>query len=219
MQSLQRSIEQSLYVEDFLRRVFLVPLSSENLEELLNLIQNLDPKFAEHKFTLEFVKCKNKPAMLDEIRYEFNRLFVGPKRPKAEPYESVYFGYKIMFGTQTMQVRNFYESSGLRLEDIWLDKFPDDYIGYELQYLYFLSFSVLKTGYEAKFNEILRKKAEFIATHPSQWFDKFAAKCEEAANLDVWKSFGSFLNLYLNSEIDTLNAVLKDSTLFKNLKE
>ena len=131
---------------------------------------------------------QSEPNLIDEIRYEFNRLFVGPKRPKAEPYESVYFDYQTMFGAKTMQVRSFYESSRLKLEDAQLDKFPDDFIGYELQYLYFLSFSALKAE-------------------------------DEHANLDVWKSFGSFLNLYLNSEMDALKSALKDPEIFKNLKE
>lgn len=214
-----RDLKLSLCIEDFLRRVFLLPLVSENLDELLNLTRDFALEFKEHKFVLEFAKCKNEPQTLDEIRYEFNRLFVGPKRPKAEPYESVYFDYQTMFGTKTMQVRSFYESSALKLEDAQLDKFPDDFIGYELQYLYFLSFSALKAEDEAKFNEILRKKAEFIAAHPSQWFCKFAARCDEHANLDIWKSFGSFLNLYLNSEMDALKSALKDPEIFKNLKE
>ena len=214
-----RDLKLSLCVEDFLRRVFLVPLVSENLDELLNLTRDFSPEFKEHKFVLEFEKCKNELQTLDEIRYEFNRLFVGPKRPKAEPYESVYFDYQTMFGAKTMQVRSFYESSGLKLEDAQLDKFPDDFIGYELQYLYFLSFSALKAEDEAKFNEILRKKAEFIAAHPAQWFCKFTARCDEYANLDTWKSFGGFLNLYLKIEIDALKKAIKDPEIFKNLKE
>lgn len=89
----------------------------------------------------------------------------------------------------------------------------------ELQYLYFLSFSALKAPDEAKFEEILRKKAEFIAAHPAQWFSKFAARSDEHANLDAWKSFGGFLNLYLKTEIDALKKALKDPEIFKNLKE
>ena len=82
-----RNLKQSLCVEDFLRQVFLAPLTGENLDELLNLTQDFAPKLKEHKFILEFAKCKSKPNLIDEIRYEFNRLFVGPKRPKAEPYK------------------------------------------------------------------------------------------------------------------------------------
>lgn len=214
-----RNLEQSLCVEDFLRRVFLMPLTEQNLDEFLNLIQDFSPELREQKFILEFKKCKSKPNLLDEIRYEFNRLFVGPKRPKAEPYESVYFDYQTMFGAKTMQVRRFYESSDLKLEDSQFDKFPDDFIGYELQYLYFLSFSALKVEDEAKISEILRKKAEFIASHPLEWFGKFAARCDAAANLEVWKSFGGFLNLYLKNEIDALSMALKEPIIFKNLKE
>ena len=69
-----RNLKQSLCVEDFLRQIFLVPLTGENLNELLNLTQDFAPKLKEHKFILEFAECKSESSLIDEIRYEFNRL-------------------------------------------------------------------------------------------------------------------------------------------------
>ena len=53
-----RNLKQSLCVEDFLRQVFLVPLTGENLDELLNLTQDFVPKLKEHKLILEQRRCR-----------------------------------------------------------------------------------------------------------------------------------------------------------------
>ena len=132
----------------------------------------------------------------------------GQPATQAEPYESVYFDYKTMFGEKTMQVRGFYESSGLKLSKEQFDKFPDDFIGYELQYLYFLSFNALQADEKEKMDEILHKKYDFIRTHPFEWFYKFSSRCKEATNLEAYVSFADFLNLYLENEIEQSRALL-----------
>lgn len=209
----QTKLRQSLAAEDLLRRIFLQPLVKENLGEILNLTSELGKELKEHKFIAEFKKCKDDEALIDEIRYEFNTLFVGPRRPKALPYESTYFDYKTLFGAQTMQVRAFYEAAGLKVEDEKFDKFPDDFIGYELQYLYFMSFLALdKIDDEEQFYEIVRQKKDFVDTHPAKWFGEFARHCAKAANLEVWKGFGEFLNLYLSKEILNLASLNRETS-------
>lgn len=214
----QTKLEQSLCAEDFLRRIFLRPLVEENLEENLSLTDNFGKELKEHEFVSEFLKCKYEKALIDEIRYEFNLLFVGPRRPKALPYESTYFDYKTLFGKKTMEVRGFYEAAGLKVEDTKFDKFPDDFIGYEFQYLYFMSFNALnKISNENmdEFFEIIRQKQEFLDSHPKQWFSEFAKRCTEASNLLAWKNFGGFLNLYLEKEIIKLASFRKSLNGFK----
>lgn len=209
----QTKLRQSLAAEDLLRRIFLRTLVKENLGEILNLTSELGKELKEHKFIAEFEKCKDDETLIDEIRYEFNTLFVGPRRPKALPYESTYFDYKTLFGAQTMQVRGFYEAAGLKVEDEKFDKFPDDFIGYELQYLYFMSFLALdKINDEEQFYEIIRQKKDFVDTHPSKWFGEFARHCAKAANLAVWKGFGEFLNLYLSKEILNLASLNRETS-------
>ncbi|QKF60660.1 TorD/DmsD family molecular chaperone [Campylobacter curvus] len=206
-ENLELELNRSLCLEDFLRRLFLVELKSENLDGFLAASENLQEEFKKHKFIKEFAKCKEDKNLLDEIRYEFNTLFVGPRRPKAVPYESAYFEYKTMFSKRTMQVREFYESIGLKVEGEKFDKFPDDFIGYELEALYFLSFRALeefKNENEARAYETLKAKGEFINSHPRQWFGEFCAACNGSAKLEIWKNFGDFLTLYLQKEIKNL---------------
>ncbi|MBR8466102.1 molecular chaperone TorD family protein [Campylobacter sp. faydin G-140] len=211
MQSnLRQNLSRSIYVEDLLRRLFLQELKSENLDEFLAIASNLSYKFKEHKFITELLKLKDDNDALDEARYEFNALFVGPRRPKAVPYESAYFDYKTIFGEKTMQVRGFYDSIGLKVQEEKFDKFPDDFIGFELQCLYFLSFKALKS-FEVDLGdralEFARVKAEFINTHAKMWFSEFANCVNNAAKLKIWLAFGEFLNLYLQNEIINLKSV------------
>lgn len=207
LENLRSDLCASITVEDFLRRLFFEELKSENLDDFLNLISEFEPKFKGSKFITEFLECKNDENLLNETRYEFNTLFVGPRRPKALPYESTYFDYKTIFGQKTMQVREIYENIGLRVERDKFDKFPDDYIGYELQALYFMSFNAIKKiddTNETDFINILKLKRDFINTHPAEWFSKFGQKCALSAKLDIWKNFGEFLCLYLDQEIKNL---------------
>lgn len=207
LEDLRSNLCVSIVVEDFLRRLFFEELKSENLDNFLNLIYEFEPKFKESKFIDCFLKCKDDEELLNEVRYEYNTLFVGPRRPKALPYESTYFDYKTIFGQKTMQVREVYENIGLRVEGDKFDKFPDDYIGYELQALYFMSFNAIKKideKNETDFINILKLKRDFIDTHPAGWFSKFGENCSFSAKLDIWKNFGEFLNLYLKQEIKNL---------------
>ncbi|MDL0089814.1 TorD/DmsD family molecular chaperone [Campylobacter gastrosuis] len=201
----QNTIKNSLFVEDFLRRIFLQELKKQEFSEILTLCEEFEPKFKEHAFIKELCKISTDDVLLDDLRYEFNRLFVGPRRPKALPYESTYFDYKNMFGTQTFEVRAFYKRAGLRVDDEQFDKFPDDYIGFELQYLYFMSYNMLAYADDdkAKFEELAEQKAEFVSLH-TMWFRDFAKASSEATKLVVWKYFGEFLNLYLENEIINL---------------
>lgn len=210
IENLQPKLYGSMIIEDFLRRLFFEELKSENLDDFICLLDELEPKFKEHKFITEFLKCKDDENLLNETRYEFNTLFVGPRRPKALPYESVYFDYKTMFGSKTMEVRAVYESIGLKVENAKFDKFPDDYIGYELQALYFMSYNALKKIDENSDDDatnILITKRDFINSHPAGWFKKFGENCALSARLDIWKSFSEFLNLYLQEEIKNLLVV------------
>lgn len=190
----------SLFAEDIIRRVFLLELNKKNILDIINLAQNLDNKFKSSGFIVELEKVSKDDRLLDEMRWEFNTLFVGPRRPKASPYESVYFDYHLMFGKQTMEVREFYEKLGLKIKE--LDKFPDDYIGFEFEYLYFASYKIQNSSEDQK-DEIVKNKLEFIKSHPQQWFYKFGENCDKFATQPVWQNLHSFLKLYLENEIDS----------------
>lgn len=65
---------------------------------------------------------------------DFARLFIGPERLKAPPWESVHRSREgLLFDAETLQVRQWYSRYGL--EAPRLNREPDDHIGLELEFL------------------------------------------------------------------------------------
>lgn len=210
MKEMMSELKISLAKEDMLRRIFLIEISDDNFDEILKISSDFDEISKNHKL-LSDIKNTINTKNTDEARYEYNRLFVGPRRPKAVPYESTYFDYKNMFGTQTMDVRAYYQSVGLKIDNGLFDKIPDDHIGYEFQFLYYLSYLALDKLSQNELDavyEILELKAEFINAHPSKWFDKFTQAIINESGFEIFCSLASFLNEYLQNEMDKLKKFL-----------
>jgi TorA maturation chaperone TorD len=68
------------------------------------------------------------------MKEDYLALFTGTGNPLAPPYESVYRSKnRLMFDTQTSEVREFYKSYGW--ESKFKGKIPDDHLGIELLFL------------------------------------------------------------------------------------
>ena len=101
-----------------------------------------------------------------DVSVEFTKLFIGPPRPAAAPWESMYlegaenYGY----GEATTQMRSELRAAGLQLENE--NNQYEDHIGIELLLLSFLS-SQLAEG-KSDDAEGLRR---YLYKHPLSWID------------------------------------------------
>ena len=76
-------------------------------------------------------------AQRQEMKYDFNRLFVGPDVLKAPPYESCYLNpERTLMQGETMRVRAKYREAGLEIARKNVE--PDDFMGFELEFLLYL---------------------------------------------------------------------------------
>lgn len=77
------------------------------------------------------------PARRADMKYDFNRLFIGPDALLAPPYESCYRNpEKTLMQAETLRVRAFYLKAGLEISQKNVE--PDDFIAFELEFLLFL---------------------------------------------------------------------------------
>ncbi len=108
---------------------------------------------------------------LQEMQTDYVRLFIGPGRVLAPPWESVYFSEdRLVFQEQTLQVRNWYRRFGLEPEK--LHKEPDDHIGLEISfvaYLARLAFEALAEQDEEEFEQLLEAQRQFLSEHLLKW--------------------------------------------------
>lgn len=74
---------------------------------------------------------------IQNLEFDYNRLFVGPDRLEAAPYESIYRNTeRALMQAETMAVRRFYERAGMVLTN--KNHVPDDHLSFELEFICFL---------------------------------------------------------------------------------
>lgn len=113
-----------------------------------------------------------------EALYDFNRLFIGPGKLLAPPYESSYRSAEsLVMQEETLAVRRYYSLAGLAV--VKQNNEPDDFIGFELEFLRFLIYQSRARDCstdEGKAETYLNLYRSFLAEHLGLWV---AAHCED----------------------------------------
>lgn len=131
-----------------------------------------------------------------DLQTDYSRLFIGPAKPLAPPWESVYFNEDHMiFQQQTAQVRAWYRRFGLEPEKLY--KEPDDHIGLELAFLAHLTslgLQALEDSDDTKFAEILQAQSEFISQHPLKWVQLWHEQVDKHARTGFYRGLGHLIH-------------------------
>lgn len=125
----------------------------------------------------------------DELQVDYCRLFIGPDKPLAIPWESVHRDItRLTFQQGTLDVRNWYARFGLQFEKV--RKEPDDHIGLELAFVAALAgraAEAIAQGNGPLFHELISAKEEFARVHLAAWGVKWAEIATEAAETDFFR--------------------------------
>lgn len=107
----------------------------------------------------------------EESDYAYNRLFVGPAKLVAPPYESCYTNAQgLPMQAETLAVRDFYLRAGLKVRD--KNVIPDDHLGLELEFVCFLLSKAgqsLTEGNDPDVERYLGFYHEFFKCHIQNW--------------------------------------------------
>jgi len=146
---------------------------------------------------------------LDHIQFEYNRLFVGPARLVAPPYESVYRSEEhLVMGEITVDVRKIYENADIRMRSILRE--PEDHVATELEYLVELQSRCLEAlendiGSEIAKNVYLQR--DFLDAHLLCWIPEFCREIRKGARLSYFGAISDVLDLFIAIDIDILNEI------------
>ena len=121
---------------------------------------------------------------LEELLWEYTRLFIGPYKLPCPPWESVYTSPKrLMMQDAADQVLKHYLEAGLILETRGV---MPDHIGAELN---FLALLLQKSHSEADGKEqLLRITDNFLNDHILKWIPDFIRDMENAAETRFYKA-------------------------------
>ncbi len=147
---------------------------------------------------------------MDELKSEYNRLFIGPGPLPAPPWESVYLSKeKIIFDEHTLAVRDFYKR--WKVVPTRINKEPDDHIGFELEFMAILiskSIRALEEGNMEELKDVIKGQVEFLDNHLLVWIDEFSYKLTNSTVEPFYKGIGLFLVEYTKMDRELLEDII-----------
>lgn len=126
---------------------------------------------------------------LSALRRDFARLFVGPDRLLAPPWESVYLSREhLLFEEQTLAVRQFYGRFNLQAPNLNVE--PDDHIALEMAFmahLCTLGLTAVSHNDIPALNHTLQAQHDFLDEHLLRWAPEFCEKVIERADTAYYR--------------------------------
>ena len=182
---------------------------SEN-EDLTAGCQQIQAELAAYREDLE--------AYHRELQEDYNHLFIGPGHLEAPPWESVYRSKEhLLFGEETLAVREFYRSCGLESKKKNLE--PDDHLGLEMEFMAWLcreAATRVQGGRDS--GEILKGQRQFLQEHLEQWVPALTADIQRAARMDFFRGLARLTRGWLAVDAPEVEMVLAEIEKSRKVK-
>lgn len=145
----------------------------------------------------------------DDLTREFNRLFIGPGRVSASPYESVYRSpSRLLMQESTVDVRRAYLEAGLVMQR--LGSVPDDHLGAELEFMFYLADRAAAEAVESRWEAVgryLDLGRAFIKEHLLSWVGEFSKGVLGATEDKFFRGLVTLLAEFLAQDLEFLQEV------------
>lgn len=132
---------------------------------------------------------------INDLVQDYNRLFVGPEKLLAPPWESVYRSPDhLVFEQETLSVRRAYAQFGLQAPRQNVE--PDDHIGLELAFvvhLCSLALRAIEQGQQETVRRVVDAQRAFLSDHLTKWANEFAVRVIENATTDYYRGVAHLL--------------------------
>ncbi|MEA4900728.1 molecular chaperone TorD family protein [Desulfitobacterium sp.] len=149
-------------------------------------------------------------ADLDLVRYEkicwdYTRLFIGPHKIPAPPWESVYLGEeRLIFQEVTLNVRQTYLKYGIAPRHLGQE--ADDHLGYELDFMYQLCQLSLENTERVR--SIIKDQKDFLENHIFKWVPLICRDILVHAETDFYKGMSLCLEGFIEIDRKAVNELL-----------
>lgn len=138
-------------------------------------------------------------AYQEQLSEDYNRLFTGPGPLVAPPWESVYRSKeRLIFGEQTLAVRAFYHSFGLKATKQAQE--PEDHIALEFEFLGWLCQQAAKASSPLEAQPFLTGQRDFFAGHVLEWVPVFCEDVRQGSETVFYRSLAQLTVAWLAIE-------------------
>jgi putative dimethyl sulfoxide reductase chaperone len=168
-------------------------LAAEQWQQLVQIIkeQKITSLIDEAAQALQILEVVNETA-IQTFKYDYNRLFVGPNKLLASPFESSYRNYEgNVLQQETLNVRNFYQYVGLQVANE--GQIPDDHIQFELEFILHL----LSDPTIPEHSQIYKM---FLEKHLMQWVFEHCGRIVQNSQNPITYAMAVLLREFLQLE-------------------
>ena len=143
----------------------------------------------------------------EALRDDYTRLFIGPGKVLAPPWESPYIQKeRVIFQAETLKVREWYQRYGLESAKKYRE--PDDHIGLELAFaahLASLGLNALERNDQGEFENLIAAQKQFLIEHPLKWVGGWSKLIDENARTDFFKGIALITKGVLAEMVEILD--------------
>jgi TorA maturation chaperone TorD len=183
-------------------------LTSEYTQTSLSLLSIEESFEAVKDFAEQF--ADNKKEALEKASSEYTRLFIGPAKLPAPPWESVYVTKeRLIFQESTLRVRQCYLK--YHYLPVHYRSEADDHIALELDFMYNLSHMAEAAFEEGKIDEVierLKDQKAFLVDHLLVWVPQYVSILETATNHPLFKGMALILEKLLKVDLLVIDELL-----------
>ncbi len=196
-------------------RIWLQSLSDQEIFSEAPFASEKEETNAGLKLLQNWAKQGLSNEIFEGLQADYTRLFIGPGKVVAAPWESVYFNEeRLTFQEQTLDVRNWYRRFGLEAEKIYHE--PDDHIGLELLFLSHLAdlgIQALNEKDDVRFDELMDAQCKFHKQHVGAWAMTWCGLVEGNARTEFYKGLATLTRGALSELSELLDVKFsKDTT-------
>jgi len=138
-------------------------------------------------------------AACEGLHWDYTRLFIGPDRLPAPPWESAYRTEdRLLFQAETLAVREAYLTYGFQNRNYLQE--PDDHIGLELEFMEQtcrLAAQYVQAGNMAAVTAICTDQLHFLTDHLLTWGPAFATDVAGSARTGFYRGMAQLLAGFL----------------------
>ena len=148
---------------------------------------------------------------LECLRSEYTKLFIGPDKLPAPPWESVYVtGEPLLFQESTLAVRQAYQNAGYVAAGYPHE--ADDHVATELDFMAALASDTcekLTAGDTPRARELMRIQLDFLRNHLLVWVGSFADRLLAYGKVSsFYPSFAALAARVCARDVDVLEELL-----------
>ncbi|MBI2288258.1 MAG: molecular chaperone TorD family protein [Chloroflexi bacterium] len=136
----------------------------------------------------------------EELSLEYTRLFRGPVKAKAYPYESMYIEGGMM-GTSTLDVLRRYGEAGVAIEEGFKDL--PDHISAELEFMHYLcrrELDALQRGADDEARRFRDRQQSFLREHLNKWVPRFTSLIQQYAAMPYYLTIAEITREFIKGE-------------------